>query len=133
MISGEKVAENSTATLYELQDGWWFLKCNGHYGYIKSNYITQGKPKATPVAEDAVEGDGKNLEGTVTTKSIAALRKEADKESKCLKELSDGTKVSVHYKTKGKDGESWYYVSYGKSKGYIRTSLVKVKGKVPSK
>ena len=130
---GKKVAENSTATLYELQDGWWFLKCNGHYGYIKSNYITQGKPKATPVAEDAVEGDGKSLEGTVTTKSIAALRKEADKESKCLKELSDGTKVSVHYKTKGKDGESWYYVSYGKSKGYIRTSLVKVKGKVPSK
>ena len=131
---GKKIAENTTATLYELQDGWWFLKCDGHYGYIKANYISQGKPKATAAPNNEVtESGGKSYEGTVTTKSIAALRKEADKESKCLKELSNGTKVTVHYKTKGKDGDTWYYVTYGKTKGYIRSNLVKANGKVPTK
>ena len=132
---GKKIAQNTTATLYELQNGWWFLKCDGHYGYIKANYITQGKPKATaaPNNNETTESDGKSYEGVVTTKSIAALRKEADRDSKCLKELSNGAKVTVHYKTKGKDGESWYYVSYGKTKGYIRASLVKPGGKVPNK
>lgn len=128
---GSKIEENTAVTLYELQDGWWFLKCGSHYGYVKADYIAQGKPKATAAA--AGEGDGKTFEGTVNTRSIAALRKEADTESKCLKELSNGTKLTVHYKTKGKDGKTWYYVSAGKTKGYIRSDMVKVSGKVPSK
>ena len=127
---GSKIEENTAVTLYELQDGWWFLKCGSRYGYVKADYIAQGKPKATAAAES---GDGKTFDGTVTTKSKAALRKEADKESKCLKELSNGTKLTVYYKTKGKDGETWYYVAAGKTKGYIRSNLVKVNGKVPSK
>ena len=69
----------------------------------------------------------------MSTKSKAALRKEADKESKCLKELANGDEITVYYKTKGKDGETWYYVAAGKTKGYIRSNLVKVNGKVPSK
>ncbi len=128
---GSKIEENTVVTLYELQDGWWFLKCGSHYGYVKADYVTQGKPKATPATE--AEGDGKAFDGTVNTRSIAALRKEADTESKCLKELSNGTKLSVHYKTKGKDDKTWYYVSVGKTKGYIRSDMVKVSGKVPSK
>lgn len=128
---GSKIEENTVVTLYELQDGWWFLKCGNHYGYVKADYVSQGKPKATPATE--AEGDGKAFDGTVNTRSIAALRKEADTESKCLKELSDGTELSVHYKTKGKDGKTWYYVSVGKTKGYIRSDMVKVSGKVPSK
>lgn len=126
---GGKVGINSTAILYELQDGWWFLKCNNRYGYIKADYISQGKPKATPKPEE----DNKTFEGVVTVQSKAALRKSADPDSKCLKELSNGAKVTVYYKTKGKDGHSWYYLSYGKTKGYIRSDLVKVTGKVPTR
>ena len=125
---GNKIEKNTAVTLYELQDGWWFLKCGNHYGYVKADYVSQGKPKATAAA-----GDGKSFEGTVSTKSKAALRKEADKESKCLKELANGDEITVYYKTKGKDGETWYYVAAGKTKGYIRSNLVKVNGKVPSK
>ena len=125
---GNKIEKNTAVTLYELQDGWWFLKCGSHYGYVKADYVSQGKPKATAAA-----GDGKSFEGTVSTKSKAALRKEADKESKCLKELANGDEITVYYKTKGKDGETWYYVAAGKTKGYIRSNLVKVNGKVPSK
>ena len=129
---GNKIEQNTAVTLYELQEGWWFLKCGSHYGYVKADYISQGKPpKATASATSG--GDSKSYEGTVTTRSEAALRKEPDKESKCLKELSNGTKLTVYYKTKGKDGKTWYYVAAGKTKGYIRSDLIKVSGKVPSK
>ena len=79
------------------------------------------------------EFSAETFAGTVNTNSKAALRKSADTGSKCLKELSGGDKVTVYYKTKGADGHTWYYVSYGKTKGYIRSDLVKVSGKVPSK
>ena len=129
---GSKIDQNSTALLYELQDGWWFLKCNNKYGYVKADYVSQGKPKATPQPQGE-EGEGSALEGEVRVQTKAALRKSADSESKCLKELSAGTKVTVHYKTKGQDGHMWYYVTLGKIKGYIRVDLVKVVGKVPTK
>ncbi len=126
---GKKIELNSTAILYELQDGWWFLKCNNKYGYVKAEYVSQGKPKATAQPDS----DGKTFAGTVAVQSKAALRKSADPDAKCLKELSNGAKVTVYYKTKGKDGRMWYYVTYGKTKGYIRSDLVKVTGKVPTK
>ena len=123
---GNKLEQNAVVTMYELQEGWWFLKCGNHYGYVKADYISQGKPKAT--AEDE-----KTFAGVVDVQTKAALRKSADPESKCLKELSDGAKVTVYYKTKGKDGHIWYYVASGKTKGYIRSDLLKVTGKVPSR
>ena len=128
---GKKVEQNTTVLLYELQDGWWFLKCNNKYGYIKADYVTQGKPKATPKPTE--KADSKTFTGTVVTQSKAALRRSADKDSKCIKELSDGDSLTVYYKTKGKDGKTWYYVASGKTKGYVRADLVKTSGKVPSK
>ena len=69
----------------------------------------------------------------MNTRSTAALRAEASKDSKFVAELSDGKELTVYYKTKGKDGKTWYYVSDGKHKGFIRSDLIKVKDKVPSK
>ncbi len=126
---GNKIDQNTAVTLYELQDGWWFLKCGSKYGYVKADYISQGNPKATPTPAS----DSKTYEGTVNTQSKAALRKEADTESKCLKELGNGDELTVYYKTKGKDGKTWYYVAAGKTKGFIRSDLVKTSNKVPSK
>ena len=34
---------------------------------------------------------------------------------------------------KGTDGNIWYSVAYGKTKGYIRSDLLKVTGKVPTR
>ena len=50
---GNKIEKNTAVTLYELQDGWWFLKCGNHYGYVKADYVSQGKPKATAAAGGA--------------------------------------------------------------------------------
>ena len=127
---GKKIEKNTAVTLYELQNGWWFLKCGTKYGYVREDFVAQGKaPKATATPK----AGSKSFTGTVTAQTKAALRASADTGAKCLKELEKGAKVTVYYKTKGKDGHTWYHVAFGKTKGYIRSDLVKVSGKVPSK
>ncbi len=130
--TGSKLKQNTAVTLYELQNGWWFLKANGKYGYVKSDYVSQGNPpKAT--ATPKTSSSDKSFSGTIRAQTKAALRQSADPSAKCLKELEKGASVTVYYKTKGKDGNTWYYAASGKTKGYIRSDLVKVSGKVPSK
>lgn len=134
-IVKKELSKNTTVTLYELQDGWWFLKCGSSYGYIKKDYIKEGKPASTPkpTATPKSTAESKTYEGTIKTNSVAALRKSASKSSTCLEELKNGTKVTVYYKTKDKDGNLWYYVKYGSKKGYVKGALVSTSKKVPTK
>lgn len=127
-IVKQDIAKNTSVTLYELQDGWWFLKCGSSYGYIRKDMIKEGKAEAT-----AKPSDDSTYEGTIKTNSVAALRKEASKSAKAIKELSNGDKVTVYYKTKDSSGNTWYYVSDGKNKGYVYGSLISTSKKVPSK
>ena len=90
--------------------------------------IKEGKAEAT-----AKPSDDSTYEGTIKTNSVAALRKEASKSAKAIKELSNGDKVTVYYKTKDSSGNTWYYVSDGKNKGYVYGSLISTSKKVPSK
>ena len=122
------IAKNTAVTLYEQQGDWWFLKCGSNYGYIRKDMITVGKAPATASGDTSTTYDG-----TIKTNSVAALRKEANTSSKCLKELKNGTKVTVYYKTKDKSGNYWYYVKYDGQKGYIYASLVSTSKKVPVK
>lgn len=124
------LAQYTAVTLYEQQNGWWFLKCGNKYGYIRSDMVAQGSAPKTPQPQ---KDASTSYEGTVTTQSNAVLRKEADKSSKYITEYTDGQKLTVYYKTKGADGKTWYYVSDGKHKGYIRSDLIKTSNKVPSK
>ena len=48
-------------------------------------------------------------------KQCVKQRQSADTSAKCLKELKDGAKITVYYKTKGKDGKTWYYAASGKT------------------
>ena len=129
---GSKLKQNTAVTLYELQNGWWFLKADGKYGYVKSDFVSQGNPPKTK-ATATPKADSKTFDGTVTARTKAALRKSADTNAQCLKELKNGAKLTIYYKTKGKDGNTWYYAASGKTKGYISADLVKTSGKVPSK
>lgn len=125
------IAKNTTVTLYEQQGDWWFLKCGSSYGYIRKDMISIGKPSATPASTGS--SDSGTYDGTIKTNSVAALRKEASSSSKCIKELKNGDKVTVYYKTKDKSGNYWYYVKYNGQKGYIYSSLVNTSKKVPTK
>lgn len=123
------LSKNTSVTLYELQGDWWFVKCNNTYGYIRKDMIKEGKLSTAKATEKA----SGTYEGTIKVNSVAALRKSADKSSKCLKELKNGAKVTVYYKVKDKSGNYWYYVASGKTKGYVKASLVSTSSKVPTK
>ena len=127
------IAKNTSVTLYELQGEWWFLKCGSSYGYIRKDMIKEGKSPSEAKETSKATSDGSTYEGTIKTNSVAALRKSASKSSDCLKELKNGDKVTVYHKTKDKDGNTWYYVAYGKTKGYVSSSLISTSKKVPSK
>ena len=124
----DSIPKNTAVTLYELQDGWWFLKCGTKYGYIRKDMIKEGETTITETADGNT-----TFEGTIKTNSVAALRKEASKSSKAIKEMSNGTKVTVYYKTKDSSGNTWYYISDGKSKGYVYGSLISTSKKVPTR
>ncbi len=118
------IAKGTALTMYVEQDGWWFVKCDGKYGYIKKDYVKQGKYADT-------SGE---VSGTVNVSSgkTIALRKDASKSSQCIKEYNRGEAVTIYYKSK--DG-LWYYVkvkSDGK-KGWMYAEYVKANGKVGTK
>jgi uncharacterized protein YgiM (DUF1202 family) len=130
-----KIAKNTALTLYVEQEGWWFVQCGDKYGYIKKDYVAKGNPPKT--AAPSASATSKPVTGKVNLRSstsVAALRHSADKNSKCIKEYSNGAKMTVYYYVKGSDGYKWYYVKMedGKS-GYMRSDLVSVSGKVGSK
>lgn len=119
-----KLAKGTSLTLYTEQSGWWFVKAGSKYGYIKNDYVKEGEYSGTT--------DG-TITGTVNVNSgsVAALRKDASKSSKCIKEYSKGDTMTIYYKS---DDGAWYYVkmSDGK-KGWMYASLISASGKVPTK
>ncbi|MBQ6078074.1 MAG: SH3 domain-containing protein [Clostridia bacterium] len=119
------IAKGTEVTMYTEQNGWWFVKCDGKYGYIKKDYVKQGTYSGTT---------GGEVSGTVNVSATSkiALRKDASKESQCIKEYARGEAVTIYYKSK--DGK-WYYVkvnSDGK-KGWMYAEYVKANGKVGTK
>lgn len=122
----EKIAKNTAVTLYTEQEGWWFLQCDGKYGYIKKDYITIGSAPTSPASDAAT--------GKVIASKIA-LRKSASESSECIKEYADGEQVTISWYEKDSNGKKWYYVktSDGK-KGYMYADFVKItSGKVNAK
>lgn len=116
------IAKNTKLTLYVEQDGWWFVKCDSKYGYIKNDYVKTGSAPSGATGE---------VSGTVNASTIA-LRKDASNSSQCIKEYTKGEAVTIYYKSS--DGK-WYYVkvkSDGK-KGWMYADYVKASGKVGTK
>lgn len=78
-IIKKEIKKNTNVTLYELQNGWWFVKCDGIYGYIRKDMIKTGKaatpkptatPKATPKTTPTPKGTA-TPKATVTPKPTA--------------------------------------------------------------
>ena len=116
-----KIAKNTAVTLYVEQEGWWFLKCDDKFGYIKSDYISKGTAPASAASGDQT--------GKVVVSKIA-LRKSADSKSECIKEYESGETVTILGTEKDSAGKKWYHVktSDGK-KGYMYAEYIKVNKK----
>lgn len=124
----ESIPVGTSVTLYVEQDGWYFLKCDSKYGYIRSDMLGTGEWQDPDKPSDAIEG-------VVGGNSIAALRKEPKRGATCIADYEKGTKLYIFHKVKDSDGDWWYYVQIvgTKTKGYIFGELVDPKGSVPAK
>lgn len=131
------IAKNTSVTLYEQQGDWWFLKCGSHYGYIRKDMIKTGSaptPKATakPTAKSTATPPPGTFIGTVRTNSVVAFRESPSTVgSKVIRELKNGDKVIVFYKTIGNGNKEWYYCEHNGKKGYIWASFLSVPKGVP--
>lgn len=70
-----------------------------------------------------------DAEGTVIPGS-AKIRSSADTASEALASVKANDTIQITGKTTGADGQTWYQVVDGNTKGYIRADLVKVNGTV---
>ncbi|NLL80523.1 MAG: SH3 domain-containing protein [Clostridiales bacterium] len=70
-----------------------------------------------------------DAEGTVIPGS-AKVRSSADTSSEAVASVKSNDKLTITGKTTGADGQTWYQIVDGNTKGYIRADLVKVNGTV---
>ncbi|MBR5740616.1 MAG: SH3 domain-containing protein, partial [Firmicutes bacterium] len=71
--------------------------------------------------------------GTITYSSGAYVRSQPTVNSSALTCLGCGTSVTVNYKTQGTDNSyTWYNITYGSVKGFVRSDLMSVSGDVPT-
>ena len=117
----------TSVTLYQEQDGWFFLKCGSSYGYIREDMVKEGEWVDPDRPSDAVDG-------VVSANSVAALRKEPSRTATCIQDCEKGTKLYIFHKVETSDGD-WYYVQLVGSdrKGYMFADLVDADGSVPTK
>lgn len=162
-IIKKEIKKNTNVTLYELQNGWWFVKCDGIYGYIRKDMVKTGKaatpkptatPKVTPKTTPTPKGTA-TPKGTVTPKPTPTPKDDRtpgpdDKighirtASVAALRESPSTKSKVLRELKNGeevtvfykctgDGMEWYYVQYGSRKGFVAKRLVKAPDGVPVK
>jgi len=100
-------------------DGDWVeVKIGRERGYMKGKYLKTGS------RADRVEP--RFLAGTVEVTNYGRLRKGPSTEYEFICKINDGQNVTVM----GETDEHWYYVQYGKEKGFISKNLVYVRGEV---
>ncbi|MCR5419690.1 MAG: SH3 domain-containing protein [Lachnospiraceae bacterium] len=120
---------------------WYQIKIGAATGYIRSDLINKSKTK---VKTENVSGDetsktssdsggSKTADGVVIV-DIAIMRHEASQKAEIEKCLKQNSEVKVAGAVAGDDGKTWYLVNYSQGgvtyRGYIRSDLLKVNGKV---
>ena len=99
-------------------DEWVEVKIGRERGYMYGKYLRTGS-RADRVSPEF-------LSGTVTATNYARLRKGPSTEYEFICKINNGKNVTVM----GETDEHWYYVKYGKEKGFISKNLVYVRGEV---
>ncbi len=98
-------------------DGDWVeVKIGRERGYMKGKYLKTGS-RADKVA-------ARFQQGRIDATNYARLRKGPSTEYQFICKMNDGDHVTVM----GETDEHWYYVKYGKEKGFVSASLVSLSG-----
>jgi len=102
-------------------DGDWVeVKIGRERGYMKGKYLKTGS-RADKVA-------ARFQEGRIDATNYARLRKGPSTEYQFICKMNDGDQVTVM----GETDEHWYYVKYGREKGFVSGSLIRLGGAASS-
>ena len=141
-----KVEKNKVVTINGQVQGsdnfiWYQITVDGTEGYIRSDLVTV-TDEATPGTTTQPGGDATDVtkvnpvDAVVETsnKQNARVRKEPSTSSTIVASASNGISLTVTGTAQGKDGQTWYQVSYstGGSEvtGFVRHDFVKLSGEL---
>ena len=112
-----KLRKGDVATLVDVFDGWYEVESGNAHGYVSADYCVTGI-EAYELAMDVCN--------TYATTDVAGLRirGEASEDSKILKVVPQGTKLTVNSDAEAVDG--WVAVTSGDATGYVKADYVQV-------
>ncbi len=112
-----KLRKGDVATLVDVFDGWYEVESGNAHGYVSADYCVTGI-EAYELAMDVCN--------TYATTDVAGLRirSEASEDSKILKVVPQGTKLTVNSDAEAVDG--WVAVTSGDATGYVKADYVQV-------
>ncbi|SFH75374.1 SH3 domain-containing protein [Pseudobutyrivibrio sp. OR37] len=112
-----KLRKGDVATLVDVFDGWYEVESGNAHGFVSADYCVTGI-EAYELAMDVCN--------TYATTDVAGLRirSEASEDSKILKVVPQGTKLSVNSDAEAIDG--WVAVTSGDETGYVKADFVQV-------
>ena len=112
-----KLRKGDVATLVDVFDGWYEVESGKAHGFVSADYCVTGI-EAYELAMDVCN--------TYATTDVAGLRirSEASEDSKILKVVPQGTKLSVNSDAEAIDG--WVAVTSGNETGYVKADFVQV-------
>lgn len=120
-----KYAENDTLIVYDTDDEFYFVKMDKDdaIGFMSKKYVKLGVQAVIPenIPDDAIPG-------TVTARTVLAIRNGPSKENKAIGEMKSGASVYIYYQT-----GDFYYVedpATGK-KGFSSADFISASEKVP--
>jgi uncharacterized protein YgiM (DUF1202 family) len=112
-----KLRKGDVATLVDVFDGWYEVESGNAHGFVSADYCVTGI-EAYELAMDVCN--------TYATTDVAGLRirGEASEDSKILKVVPQGTKLTVNSDEEVVDG--WVAVTSGDTTGYVKSDYVNV-------
>lgn len=100
-------------TVYgESKKGWLKVKVNGEVGFVRDEYIVSDKSE--------VEKKASVTKRTAYAKTTVNLRKKRSTDSKVLKTLKPGTKVTVY----GKSKNGWLKIKVSGKTGFVKKEYI---------
>ena len=98
---------------------WYYVQNNGKYGWVLGSYLTSSTASAkTTTSTTSNSSVSSKVQGYVTTTTSVNLRAQASTKASRLASVPKGTKLAW-YGTAKAGGYTWYYVLYGKQKGWV--------------
>ena len=112
-----KLRAGDVATLVDVFDGWYEIESGNAHGFVSADYCITGID-AYECALDVCD--------TYATTDVNGLRirSEESEDSKILKVVPQGTKLTVN--TDAEEIEGWISVSYEGNTGYVKSDFVQV-------